>query len=215
MCSGGRSAEGSGRTTFGRALPLSVYMKPRIEAIFFVLTPQEMKRMRMQRRGRSGRRSGKTSFGRALPPSVYRKPRVEAKLFVLTPQEMKKMRTQRRQEREKERQDLIRQGLLEAPAPKVKLSNLMRVLGEEATADPTAVEAEVRKQMSERQQVRDLCGSSRPLCTPFPDPFCRVFGGSIQGATQTPARKDRNLLPQMQELAARKLRVQCRPPRGP
>lgn len=36
--------------------------------------------------------------------------------------------------REKEKQELIRQGLLEPPQPKVKISNLMRVLGAEATA---------------------------------------------------------------------------------
>ena len=38
----------------------------------------------------------------------------------------------------------------EAPKPKVKISNLMRVLTDEATADPTAVEREVREQMKER-----------------------------------------------------------------
>lgn len=47
----------------------------------------------------------------------------------------------------------MRQGLLEAPKPKVKLSNMMRVLGSEATADPTAVEAQVRQQMEDRAQV--------------------------------------------------------------
>jgi pre-mRNA processing factor 3 (PRP3) len=72
----------------------------------------------------------------------------------LCPQEQRKLRKQRREEREKEKQELIRQGLLEAPQPKVKISNLMRVLGEEATADPTAIEAQVRLQMAERQQVR-------------------------------------------------------------
>jgi hypothetical protein len=49
-------------------------------------------------------------------------------------QELKKLRTQRRVAREKEKQELIRQGLLEPPQPKVKISNLMRVLGAEATA---------------------------------------------------------------------------------
>ena len=53
-------------------------------------------------------------------------------------------------------QDPIRQGLLEAPKPKVKLSNMMRVLGSEATADPTAVEAQVRQQMEDRAQVCHL-----------------------------------------------------------
>lgn len=65
-------------------------------------------------------------------------------------QELKKLRTQRRLAREQEKQELIRQGLLEPPAPKVRISNLARVLGEEAAADPTAIEAEVRRQMEER-----------------------------------------------------------------
>jgi U4/U6 small nuclear ribonucleoprotein PRP3 len=68
----------------------------------------------------------------------------------LTKQELKKMRTQRRIAQEEEKQELIRQGLLEPPKPKVKISNLMRVLGAEATADPTAIEAEVRRQTAER-----------------------------------------------------------------
>ena len=46
------------------------------------------------------------------------------------------------------------QGLLEPPPPKVRISNLMRVLGEEATADPTAIEQKVQEQMRERAQVR-------------------------------------------------------------
>lgn len=36
----------------------------------------------------------------------------------------------------------------------VKISNLMRVLGAEATADPTAIEQEVRRQMEDRMQVQ-------------------------------------------------------------
>lgn len=40
---------------------------------------------------------------------------------------------------------ITRQGLLEPPKPKVKISNLMRVLGEEAVLDPTAIEQEVRQ----------------------------------------------------------------------
>lgn len=81
----------------------------------------------------------------------------------LTPKELKKLRTQRRQAREKEKQELIRQGLLEPPKPKVRLANMMRVLGAEATADPTAIEAEVKKQMAERQQAHDDRNLSRKL----------------------------------------------------
>eukprot|EP00775_Hariotina_reticulata_P001133 gene1133-1471_t len=81
----------------------------------------------------------------------------------LTKRELKKMRTLRRQAREKEKQELIRQGLLEPPKPKVKISNLMRVLGEEATLDPTAIEQEVRRQMNERQAAHDDRNIARML----------------------------------------------------
>jgi len=71
-------------------------------------------------------------------------------------QERKKIRTQKRMEREKEKQELIRQGLLDPPKPKVKLSNLMRVLGADAVMDPTAMEQQVRNQMAERQAVSHI-----------------------------------------------------------
>ena len=52
---------------------------------------------------------------------------------------------------------------LYSPAPEqVKISNLMRVLGEEATMDPTAIEQQVRQQMEERSQVRERpCSTSQ------------------------------------------------------
>lgn len=78
-------------------------------------------------------------------------------------QEKKKMRTQNRQAREKEKQELIRQGLLEPPPPKVKISNLSRVLGEEAAADPTAIETEVRRQMGERAAAHEDRNLARKL----------------------------------------------------
>ncbi|CAN1174124.1 Protein RDM16 [Linum perenne] len=71
----------------------------------------------------------------------------------LTKREQKKLRTQRRLAREKDRQEMIRQGLLEPPKPKVKMSNLMRVLGSEATQDPTKLEKEVRSAAAEREQA--------------------------------------------------------------
>lgn len=41
-------------------------------------------------------------------------------------------------------------------APKVKIANLMRVLGNEAIQDPTKVESMVRKQMAERQDQHEM-----------------------------------------------------------
>nr|XP_043610016.1 protein RDM16-like isoform X2 [Erigeron canadensis] len=71
----------------------------------------------------------------------------------LTQKERKKLRTQRRLATEKNRQEMIRQGLLEPPKPKVKMSNLMKVLGSEATQDPTRLEMEVRSAAAEREQA--------------------------------------------------------------
>ncbi|XP_071702486.1 protein RDM16-like isoform X3 [Rutidosis leptorrhynchoides] len=71
----------------------------------------------------------------------------------LTQKERKKLRTQRRLATEKNRQEMIRQGLLEPPKPKVKMSNLMRVLGSEATQDPTRLEMEIRSAAAEREQA--------------------------------------------------------------
>ena len=45
----------------------------------------------------------------------------------------------------------------------MKISNLMRVLGEEAVMDPTAIEQQVRDQMAERQQAHDDRNEARKL----------------------------------------------------
>lgn len=81
----------------------------------------------------------------------------------LTKREVKKLRTQRRQAREKEKQELIAQGLLEAPKAKVKISNLHRVMAAEGVLDPTAVEMEVRKQMAERLAAHEDRNLARKL----------------------------------------------------
>lgn len=99
----------------------------------------------------------------------------------LTKKEQKKLRTQRRLAKEKDRQEMIRQGLLEPPKPKVKMSNLMKVLGAEATQDPTRLEQEIRSAAAEREQAHADRNLARKL-TPgerkekkekklFDDPF--------------------------------------------
>ncbi|XP_020575952.1 protein RDM16 [Phalaenopsis equestris] len=71
----------------------------------------------------------------------------------LTKKEQKKLRTQRRLAKERDRQEMIRQGLIEPPKPKIKMSNLMKVLSSEATQDPTKMEKEVRAAALEREQA--------------------------------------------------------------
>jgi len=88
----------------------------------------------------------------AIPPPVDTD-QVQARPVMLTKQERKKLRRQTREEKFREKQDKIRLGLLPPDPPRVKIGNLMRVLGSEAVQDPTKIEAEVRKQMEARQRV--------------------------------------------------------------
>ncbi|KAK9452748.1 pre-mRNA processing factor 3-domain-containing protein [Dipodascopsis uninucleata] len=81
----------------------------------------------------------------------------------LTKKEMKRIRKSERAERHKEKQDRIRLGLDPAPPPKVKLSNLMNVLTNEAIKDPTLVEQRVRREVEERKQKHIEDNLSRKL----------------------------------------------------
>ncbi|MCJ1364887.1 hypothetical protein MMC16_004004 [Acarospora aff. strigata] len=85
------------------------------------------------------------------------------KPMFLTAKEQAKLRRQRRMADLKEQQAKIRLGLEPAPPPKVKKSNLMRVLGEEAVKDPTAVEARVNREIQERLQKHVETNEERKL----------------------------------------------------
>ena len=52
----------------------------------------------------------------------------------LTKKERKRIRKTAREEREREKRDKMMMGLLPAPEPKFKLSNFMKVLGDQAIA---------------------------------------------------------------------------------
>lgn len=83
--------------------------------------------------------------------------------IMLTKKERKKMRTQRRKAEEKERQEKIRLGLMEAPAPKVKKSSFMRTLANEAIQEPSKVEAIVNAQVAMRQRKHMEDNAARQL----------------------------------------------------
>jgi len=85
------------------------------------------------------------------------------KPMYLTPKEQQKLRRQRRMMELKEKQAKIRLGLEPAPPPKVKKSNLMRVLGEEAVKDPTAVEARVNREIAARFDKHMQANEERKL----------------------------------------------------
>ncbi|XP_061393822.1 U4/U6 small nuclear ribonucleoprotein Prp3 [Musca vetustissima] len=95
------------------------------------------------------------------PPNEPLKP-VYLPVF-LTKKERKKLRRQNRREAWKEEQEKIRLGLVQAPEPKLRISNLMRVLGTEAVQDPTKIEAHVREQMAKRQKAHEDANNARKL----------------------------------------------------
>lgn len=81
----------------------------------------------------------------------------------LTKKERKKLRRQNRREAWKEEQEKIRLGLEPPPEPKLRISNLMRVLGTEAVQDPTKIEAHVRQQMAKRLKAHEDANAARRL----------------------------------------------------
>lgn len=83
----------------------------------------------------------------------------------LTQKERKKLRRQNRREAWKEEQEKIRLGLVEPAEPKLRISNLMRVLGTEAVQDPTKIEAHVREQMLKRRKMHEDANNARKLTT--------------------------------------------------
>ncbi|XP_014219797.1 U4/U6 small nuclear ribonucleoprotein Prp3 [Copidosoma floridanum] len=95
------------------------------------------------------------------PPTEPTKP-IEIPVF-LTKKERKKLRRQNRREAWKEEQEKIRLGLEPPPEPKLRISNLMRVLGTEAVQDPTKIEAHVRQQMAKRLKAHEDANAARRL----------------------------------------------------
>ncbi|GAA6032393.1 hypothetical protein JCM8097_008152 [Rhodosporidiobolus ruineniae] len=90
-------------------------------------------------------------------PAPQDKNHVEIKPLFLTKKELKKKRRMRRQAEMQDKRDRQKMGLLPPDPPKVKISNMMRVLTQDAIADPTKVEAQVRREMvaRERKHVKD------------------------------------------------------------
>uniref|UniRef100_A0A915JLJ6 U4/U6 small nuclear ribonucleoprotein Prp3 n=1 Tax=Romanomermis culicivorax TaxID=13658 RepID=A0A915JLJ6_ROMCU len=95
------------------------------------------------------------------PPGESDKP-IPLKVH-LTSKERKKLRRQNRKEMQREKQEKYRLGLEPAPEPKVKISNLMRVLGTSAIQDPTKMEAHVREQMAKRLKKHEDDNLARKL----------------------------------------------------
>lgn len=83
--------------------------------------------------------------------------------LMLTKRERKKIRRMNKLEKERERQDLVSAGMLAPKEPRLKLSNMMKILMDEAVADPSAIEAKVRAQMAKRALAHYEHNASRKL----------------------------------------------------
>ena len=82
------------------------------------------------------------------PP--FEKSEMDTQDVKLTRKERRKARRIRRIQEQKDKQEKIRLGLMEPEKPKVKISNMMRVYGQEASLDPTAIEKKVQLEIQER-----------------------------------------------------------------
>lgn len=90
------------------------------------------------------------------------KPEEPLKLY-LTKKERKRIRRTAREERETEKRDKLLMGLIPAPEPKFKLSNFMKLLGDQAVADPSKVEQRVQLQMQQRQLNHEMRNQAKKL----------------------------------------------------
>ena len=77
--------------------------------------------------------------------------------------ERKRERRHRRAERLQQQRDEVVAGLRPPPEPKVKISNMMRVLGEAAVMDPSAIERKVREAMAQREANHNARNAARKL----------------------------------------------------
>jgi U4/U6 small nuclear ribonucleoprotein PRP3 len=87
----------------------------------------------------------------------------QIKPMYLTSKEQAKLRRMRRAEEHKEEQAKIRLGLVPPPPPKVKRGNMMKVMGDMAVQDPTAVEMLVESQIAERHDNHVKANEDRKL----------------------------------------------------
>jgi len=90
---------------------------------------------------------------------------MEAKQLTLflTKKEKKKIKRKKTKDKHDAMIDAIRLGLQEPPEPKLKLSSIVRVLGSQFIADPSAAEAKARAQMDFRKMKHELHNEQRKL----------------------------------------------------
>ncbi|KAF7289985.1 U4 u6 small nuclear ribonucleoprotein [Mycena indigotica] len=96
-------------------------------------------------------------------PAPGDKNKVALKPMMLTTKERKKMRKLKRAGDLQDKRDRVAMGLIPPDAPKVRLSNMMKVLTSDAVQDPTKVEARIRREVAMRKHTHEKMNEERKL----------------------------------------------------
>ncbi|KAJ7484676.1 pre-mRNA processing factor 3-domain-containing protein [Mycena latifolia] len=96
-------------------------------------------------------------------PAPGDKNKVELKPMMLTKKERKKMRKLKRAGELQDKRDRVAMGLIPPDPPKVRLSNMMKVLTSDHVQDPTRVEARIRREVAMRKHGHEKMNAERKL----------------------------------------------------
>ncbi|KAJ6486843.1 pre-mRNA processing factor 3-domain-containing protein [Mycena sanguinolenta] len=96
-------------------------------------------------------------------PAPGDKTKIALKPMMLTKKEQKKMRKLKRAADLQDKRDRVAMGLIPPDPPKVRLSNMMKVLTSDAVQDPTRVEARIRREVAMRKHTHEKMNAERKL----------------------------------------------------
>ncbi|KAJ6609702.1 pre-mRNA processing factor 3-domain-containing protein [Mycena sp. CBHHK59/15] len=96
-------------------------------------------------------------------PAPGEKNKVALKPMMLTKKEQKKMRKLKRAADLQDKRDRVAMGLIPPDPPKVRLSNMMKVLTSDHVQDPTRVEAKIRREVAMRKHGHEKMNAERKL----------------------------------------------------
>ncbi|KAK7046719.1 U4 u6 small nuclear ribonucleoprotein [Favolaschia claudopus] len=96
-------------------------------------------------------------------PAPGDKNKTALKPMMLTKKEQKKMRKLRRAADLQDKRDRVAMGLIPPDPPKVRLSNMMKVLTSDAVQDPTKVEGRIRREVAMRKHTHEKMNAERKL----------------------------------------------------
>jgi len=81
----------------------------------------------------------------------------------LTDKEKKRLSRTKRVEKEKEKQEMVKFGLMPAPLPKIKISNYQKIMAKDAISDPSGTELVAKAIIQKRQEDHFNANEARRL----------------------------------------------------